>query len=286
VLDSKTGLQRKANRNRLAASLEPGAEAHSIWITAGTKGVRCVSDITGERIGKAEWGNKVGSVQSVKVIERNGSHVLVAFTDQHEALVYSLPHIEYLHTLQIPLDSPSPISADESGDLIQWTYQPESRVMIRATYATLFNLRRAYTLPDIDFGARISAIPPQPQPVATGPASLLSSWFRFGQSMTGAQLDDLLAGPDRPIPEDFKPAGIPSISLPSVAGVTSAATAAQNNLYDRLASTLDQRGQLLGQLGERFNSLEEGSRGVVEQAKRLAAEQSTKGLFGFGIRGL
>lgn len=71
VLDIKTGAQRKANRNRLAAA-HPGAEGRSIWVTASTKGVRCISDVTGERIGKAEWGSKVGHVQSVEVIERSG----------------------------------------------------------------------------------------------------------------------------------------------------------------------------------------------------------------------
>lgn len=160
--------------------------------------------------------------------------------------------------------------------------------MRRATYATLFDIRRAYTLPDIDFASTTPVVPPQPQPVAAGPASLLSSWFRFGQSMTGEQLDDLLAGPDRPIPEEAKPKTQAALNmgLPSVAGVTAAATAAQNTLYDRLSSALDQRGQMLGELGERFSSLEEGSRGVVEQAKRLAAEQTAKGWLGFGIGGL
>ena len=64
---------------------------------------------------------------------------------------------------------------------------------MRATYATLFDFRRAYTLPDVDFASTAPTVPPQPQPVATGPASLLGSWFRFGQSMTGEQLDDLRA---------------------------------------------------------------------------------------------
>ena len=50
-----------------------------------------------------------------------------------------------------------------------------------------------------------------------------------------------VGGPDRPIPEESKPDN-PSMNLPSVAGVMEAATAAQNSLYDRLGSVLDQRG--------------------------------------------
>jgi len=38
---------------------------------------------------------------------------------------------------------------------------------------------------------------------------------------------------------------------------------------------------MLGDLEQRFNSLEEGGKSMVEQAKRLAAQQATKGWFGF-----
>lgn len=70
-----------------------------------------------------------------------------------------------------------------------WTRHPPSGTMNQATYATLFDSRRAYTLPDIELTK--PTISPQPQPVSLGPTSLLSSWFRFGQSMTGDQLDEL-----------------------------------------------------------------------------------------------
>lgn len=121
VLDSKSGFYWKADGSRLAASHQPTpAGVHGIWIIAGAKGVRSVADITGDRIGKADWGTKVGTVQNVQIVEKSGksfkqslrkmllssiflgAHSLVAFTDRHEALVYSLPHLELMHIVQLP----------------------------------------------------------------------------------------------------------------------------------------------------------------------------------------
>ena len=74
VLDAKTGIPWRADRNRLGISLQEGTatDTHVLWISAGGKGVRCVADVTGEKIGKADWGHKLGAVRNVQVVERNG----------------------------------------------------------------------------------------------------------------------------------------------------------------------------------------------------------------------
>lgn len=78
MLDANTGAPMKANRSGLAASLQSssGDNVHCLWVTTGAKGVRCILDITGERVGKADWGSKVGGVESVQVIEKNGQFVI------------------------------------------------------------------------------------------------------------------------------------------------------------------------------------------------------------------
>ena len=126
VLDTKTGLKLQANRSGLTRSLEPPTGSHSAGrcfvVIAGAKGVRTNLDITGERLGKADWKTKT-TVKSVQVIERSGkcveyeyqptdhmltfrtgSHALVAITDTHEVLIYSLPHLEFVHSMQLPVD--------------------------------------------------------------------------------------------------------------------------------------------------------------------------------------
>lgn len=75
VLDSKSGIQCKADRTRLAASLKGtnnARDSHCILVSVGSKGARTSIDITGEKIGKVDWGNKIGSVQGACIVEHTG----------------------------------------------------------------------------------------------------------------------------------------------------------------------------------------------------------------------
>ncbi|KAJ7103251.1 WD40 containing snare-dependent exocytosis protein [Mycena belliarum] len=272
ILDPKKGLPLRATKELLAQSFHPTPpETHCILITAGAKGARSFSDITGPRIGKTDWGNKTGTVQSVQIVEKMGSRALIAITDNHEVLAFSIPQLEYLCTLRLPTDDTSSLTCDETGDWMT------AQIIDRASYGTIFDFRRAYTPPNITFTQ--PTIPSQPQPVSLGPTSLLSSWFRFGQSMTGEQLDILLGGPDRPIPE-AKQSSLANFPT-NASSAAQIATEAQSSLYARLQSAVGERGQMLGDLEDHFNSLEQGSRSMVTQAKRMAAEQSAKSWFGF-----
>ncbi|KAF5385371.1 hypothetical protein D9615_001225 [Tricholomella constricta] len=283
VIDSKSGAGVTANRSRLAGA-GYGQKTPPVLVMVGTKGARCFANLNGERIGKVDWGSKVGTIQGVQIVEKLGSHVLVVTTDRHDALVYSLPQLEYMLKLKLPPVSSSSLTLDETGDFVAWT--PHSSGTIdQATYGTLFDIRRVYEPPDIDFLSTKPVVPVAPQPVSAGPASLLQlgSWFPFNQSMTGTQLDELLGGPDRPIPQperqqrDF----LSGTDLAAGAsGVAAAAAATQSNLYSRISSALNERGQVLSDLEERFNALEEGSKNMVSQAKRLATQQTAKSWFG------
>lgn len=140
--------------------------------------------------------------------------VLVALTDRRQVLVYSLPHLELLHTLQQPqhstelvisnwfyvsilIPSHRSITMDDTGDYIEWVRHGASGLVSAAHYGTLFRNRRSgpYQAPTIDFVPESDprVIPPQPQPVSVGPASLLGSWLGYfnNQSMTGDQIDEL-----------------------------------------------------------------------------------------------
>ncbi|KIY50420.1 hypothetical protein FISHEDRAFT_39094 [Fistulina hepatica ATCC 64428] len=288
LVDSKTGNPCKANRSGLNRALnsEP-AESHSILVVAGNKGVRCFSDITGDRLGKAEWGTKSGVVRSAQIIERLGSHALVAFTDQHQALVYSIPHLECIKTLPLTTVSSRATIADETGDYMSWLHNPPLETIHKSAYATLFAGRRINTLADIDFLATRPTVPAQPQPVSVGPPSLLGSWLPFNQGMSGDQLDAILAGPDRP-PRREKPKKLAASSGANTdndgitaASVVAAAQEAPSSLYDRLTGALEERGNALNDLEQQFDALGEGSRNLVAQAKKMAATQSAKmGWFG------
>jgi syntaxin-binding protein 5 len=96
-----------------------------------------------------------------------------------------------------------------------------------------------------------------------------------------------VAGPDRPIPEPPKVQPAAAARGPSAAAKLSAeAQSAQSNLYARLSSALNDRGpvsvlsrfglgfnilyrQALGDLEDRFNSLESGSKSMVDQVNTI-----------------
>ena len=70
VLDRRTGAPLKADRARLSASLKgSSAEAQCFLVAVGAKGARSTLNVNGEKIGKVEWGTKVGTAQSSQIVE-------------------------------------------------------------------------------------------------------------------------------------------------------------------------------------------------------------------------
>lgn len=88
VLDKKTGAQWKADRTRFAATFKGGmspvvtatggsASNECVLLVVGAKGAKTTANITGDKIGKADWGSRAGNVQSVQVIEHMGMRCIV-----------------------------------------------------------------------------------------------------------------------------------------------------------------------------------------------------------------
>ncbi|PCH34194.1 hypothetical protein WOLCODRAFT_113329 [Wolfiporia cocos MD-104 SS10] len=308
VLDAKTGARSTADRQALAsvlsgeaAALDPtgtrGRKTASVWVSAGYKSVRCVADLDGERIAKADWGSKAGNVLRVEVVEKNNARALVAFTDHSEALVYSLPFLEHLHTLQLPQSGLSRLSSDSSGDYLTHTYDPATGLVRATHYGTVFGTRRTapYAAPLTDLAHGRGTVPAQPAPVPLEPQGVIGSVLGYlGRGVTpGAEIDALLAGPDRPEPavSAYDARGRPPPASRDAQAADTGPSAFQQasasmstgvgDLYNRLGNALAERGEMLGSLEEQFKSLEEGSKGMVAQAQKLAAQQSAKRWFGF-----
>ncbi|GJE89618.1 hypothetical protein PsYK624_057220 [Phanerochaete sordida] len=299
VLEVRNGARRGADGLGLLEALHGDAtdakKGAFFWVVAGAKGAKAVLDVTGERIGRAEWPGKAGRVESVVVVRKNTSTLLVAYTDRREALVYSLPYLEHMHSLQLPQSSPEPLSVDATGDYVEWK-RHACGLVYKTRYGTLFAVRRAgpYAPPAVDLAAGRRAVPPQPQPCAVGPPSLIGSWLGYitSTALSGDQIDVLLGGPDRPIPQPKpqrpKPGVLASGSdgltpqrANSVSEMANSASRGVSDLYSRLGNALAERGEMLGGLEESFQSLESGSKNMLANAKRLAATQGAKRWFQF-----
>ena len=131
VLDAQTGAPCRADKAHLAVALEfkapKGASEEGVrclLLVVGARAVRCLADFGDDRIARAEWGSKAGGAVDAQVVNRNGDHstmfhprvsvadcrtsgsyALAVFTDRREVLVYSLPALEFLHTLALPAGS-------------------------------------------------------------------------------------------------------------------------------------------------------------------------------------
>lgn len=79
VIDAKSGNRWRANRAGLASALSASDDdlekGKIFWVSAGVKGVRCVVDITGERLARVEWPSKFGKVERVAIVQKNGESV-------------------------------------------------------------------------------------------------------------------------------------------------------------------------------------------------------------------
>ncbi|KAF8846111.1 hypothetical protein BDN67DRAFT_16617 [Paxillus ammoniavirescens] len=288
VLDSQTGAPLYANGAWLAACLRSsGAKSNGcLWVTVSATGARCIAGITGDRVGKVDWDRK-HHVLGAQVIERNSSRVLVVFTNKGEALVYSLPYLEFLYTTPLSVRPKGPVSVDDTGDFVYCDEITGFGVAAKLTLATLHKGRRVYDDLLIDLMRLATAVPPQPQPISIGPASLLGSLFNPLKSLTGEQLDTILAGPNRPIPKQQATphsgdaAGTKTPNCGPGASKSDNVEKTPSDLYSKLTAAVAERGEMLGDLEQRLDSIGQGSRDMVSQAKRLATEQGAKKWFGF-----
>ena len=238
VIDAKTGARVTADRQGLAAVIEASSGQdvgrRVMWVSTGTKGARCVADLDGEKLGSVSWPSKAGTVVGVDIVEKNGMTTLslyrisritdtscavggcalVVFTDLAEALVYSLPFLEHLHSLQLPHTSLSyvtrppahitrahahhlhrRVSADSTGDYLTHVLDPATGIARQTIYGTLFATRRVapYAAPSVDFMVGRGSVPAQPAPVPLEPQTVIGSVLGYlGRGVTtGAEIDAL-----------------------------------------------------------------------------------------------
>jgi syntaxin-binding protein 5 len=119
VLDAKTGARCVADRARFASALGDNSSGKGLdvfWISVGSKGMKSVFNVDGERLARADWSSKAGHVETVQIVQRHSgcplssvvnqseadairdACILAAFTNRKELLVYSIPYFELMHT--------------------------------------------------------------------------------------------------------------------------------------------------------------------------------------------
>lgn len=72
VVDRKSAMRVEATRHGLSNVLDPTAGSSTYLINGGSKGVKTFDALDGDRIGRVDWGGKMGNVKSIHVIEKLG----------------------------------------------------------------------------------------------------------------------------------------------------------------------------------------------------------------------
>jgi len=283
-----TNYNMRRGLNSVAHSTEASKDgAHCFWLSAGRKGCRCVVNFSGSKVAKVDWG-RGKNVECVEVVSRKGGIALVAIMDTKEVQVYSIPFLVHMHNFQLLKQPSSIICLDDTGDYVDWVFDEKRMTVSKLRMGTLFAMRRVFDEPVIDFASNRKQAPAVPQPIPLGPASLLGSFFNFKKNISGDQVDALLAGPRRPLEGDAESTSAAingqwqAQMQTRAAAIAAQASKAGNDLYNNLATALNERGERLGNLDESLTSISDGAQRMASSAKRLATEQSAKAWFRFG----
>ena len=74
ILDSTTGVECVASGSRYSDVLRGQPDSgDTYWVTAGKKGLRCSLNADGERLGRVDFGQKIGVVESAQVVHRHST---------------------------------------------------------------------------------------------------------------------------------------------------------------------------------------------------------------------
>lgn len=123
VLEAKTGVECKADRSRFSALMQGTESPPVVLVTVGEKGAKASANITGDKVGRMELSSKHGKIHSAQVVERLGgsssippyrllftslgAYALAVFTDKQDTMIYSLPHLELIHHIALPIEPSS-----------------------------------------------------------------------------------------------------------------------------------------------------------------------------------
>ncbi|BEI88387.1 uncharacterized protein CcaverHIS019_0111050 [Cutaneotrichosporon cavernicola] len=270
------------------------APPHCVWITACKRTIRVAVNFNGERVAKIELEEDLASVH---YITRHGKRILVALTTAGSALVYTVPHLEFVTRLDLFFGNTRPVGSlsfdDRSGDFIEFAGP------LDITLRTLFHFRKPFP-PRIDPCFLKTPIPAQPTPLS----SSSFGWMWGAGPLTGAALDSLIspvrAAPPKPPPpprqplltwdnavtwgEPPKPKSEPAhkpepkVKNQAVRKVRApeADGRERNDAYSQMREGLERRGEALDSLGVQLDNVGKAAGQYFQAARGAVAKESAK----------
>ncbi|MBW0465097.1 hypothetical protein O181_004812 [Austropuccinia psidii MF-1] len=295
-------------------------ELHSISIVVSSRTVILRLNINGPQLFK-QTDISPDSIVEATIISLHHSRALLLIDQKRNCFILSLPQLKPIYRSSLPTSSGhtslGTLSLDSSGDMIEYNGPADIHLV-----TVMFGRDLAYH-PSIELYNASIHVPDHPQPqisVITSAANLatnLLSWFqssnsngadiRLNSQITGQELDQILAGPQRPKSKKKMPQpphgalhrstrflpirnhkshkkDVRDLADRSKSSVRKApqGESLKTQLNQNIEG-LDERADRLKYLNERFSEISETTNELVKQAKRISQQQAAKSTFSMGL---
>ncbi|GEM06712.1 WD40 containing SNARE-dependent exocytosis protein [Rhodotorula toruloides] len=288
VADSQN-IQLALNQQATYASpdnIDPVGALTSLWITVAPTTLACFYNVDGPKT--ATYEDEHGHFERAAIVRAQGCTALAVQSRNCMLHVFSLPDLQQVSRLRFEAtlhDSAGIFHIAPDGDFVQNIDPLNIRLgTIRDFHRPAFPPKVSAYDPSIPIPAQVSAL----QSVG----SALGAWFGAQKVYSGAEIDGILGGPNRPPPKNRPAPGAPP---PIVAATRQAKTAsssghttptqtqflqgASESARDIMAKTsaaLEQRNEYLGYLGERLGTMADDAAQFASETKRKAQQEAAK----------
>ncbi|GAA6005260.1 hypothetical protein JCM11491_002638 [Sporobolomyces phaffii] len=254
----------------------------ALWVTASPRALSVFYNIDGPKIASYEDDRVV--FERAVVVQKQDCSVLVTQAKNRQVSVFSLPGLVQISRMSPDAsvhDSAGDIALGSDGDFVQHLDPLDIRL-----YTTCDINRPAFPPklivvdPSIPIPAQVSAL--------TWVGSALGSWFGGHKVYTGAEMDTILGGPNRPPPKNRPMPGAPppiiaatkrakpTPQAPSQASYVQGASESARDIMARTNEALAMRGEYLSSLGEKLSAVGNDAAKFAQQTKQSAQREGAK----------
>ncbi|GAA5828420.1 hypothetical protein JCM11251_006237 [Rhodosporidiobolus azoricus] len=256
----------------------------SLWVTVNRHTIACFFNIDGLKTAQYEDDQII--FEKAVVVQQQGCSALVVQSTNRMLSVFSLPELRQVARLSFEAsvhDAAGIISLCSDGDLVQHLDPLHIRLhTMRDMYRPSFPPKLTVFDPSIPIPAQTSALQ------AVG--SVLGSWFGGQKVYSGAEIDSILGGPNRPPPKNRPAPGAPpplvSAAAKKATGSNSptpmqtqfiqGATDSARDIMARTNAALEQRGEYLGYIQEKLGAAADEAAKFAAETKRTAQQEAFK----------
>ncbi|GAA6059605.1 hypothetical protein JCM10212_005104 [Sporobolomyces blumeae] len=275
------------------ATVEARGALTALWVTASPRALSVFFNVDGPKV--ASYEDELVEFERAVVVRKQDCAVLVTQARNRQISVFSLPDLSRIlrMTPEASLhDSAGDISLCRDGDFVQHLDPLDIRLHTTCDRnRPAFPPKLVVVDPAIPIPAQVSAL--------SWVGSALGSWFGGQKVYTGAEMDAILGGPNRPPPKNRPLPGAPppiiaaskaargaqNSSRPSAAGPTTApsqasylqgATESARDIMARTNEALALRGEYLSSIGDKLNSVGADAAKFAQQTKVSAQREAGK----------